>query len=101
MSKSSKPFRIQVAILVCDTPIEPVLRDYGDYFILFQELLKQGFNNLDLSEEDFNEIGVEFIEHQIVGASSFPSLDNIDAVVITGSSELILKGDSTVAKHLL
>jgi GMP synthase (glutamine-hydrolysing) len=79
--------RLHVAILVCDTPIKPVLTKYGDYFRLFQELLRRGFNDLDLSEEKFNEIRVEFSEHQMVGTDRFPSLENIDAVVITGSSK--------------
>ena len=92
----SKYIRIHVAILVCDTPIKPVLRKYGDYFAMFRDLLRQGFNDLDLSEKEFNEIKVEFSEHQMVETNRFPYLENIDAVVITGSSKLPCAKNNTV-----
>jgi hypothetical protein len=99
MYEPSKHIHIHVAILVCDTPIKPVLEEYGDYFVMFRELLKQGFDDLDLSEEKFNDIRVEFSEHQMVGTNRFPYPENIDAVVITGSSELLCKKGSAIAKH--
>ncbi|OQE95486.1 hypothetical protein PENNAL_c0002G07517 [Penicillium nalgiovense] len=76
--------RIHVAILVCDTPIQPVLRKYGDYYAMFQTLLRQGFKDLEISEES-KDIMIEFSEHQMVGNSRFPDLENVDAILLTGS----------------
>lgn len=79
--------RIHVAILVCDTPIQPVLQKYGDYFAIFQDILRQAFKDLEISEK-FKDITVEFSEHQMVHNNRFPDLENVDAVVLTGSSTL-------------
>ncbi|KAK4871171.1 hypothetical protein LT330_000408 [Penicillium expansum] len=76
--------RIHVAILVCDTPIQPVLRQYGDYFTIFQELLMQAFKDLEISK-DFGDITVEFSEHQMVDNNRFLDLEKVDAVLLTGS----------------
>ncbi|KAJ5163816.1 Aldehyde/histidinol dehydrogenase [Penicillium coprophilum] len=78
------PVRIHIAILVCDTPIQPIVRQYGDYFAMFQTLLGQGFKDLERSEE-LEDVKVEFSEHQMVGSSRFLDLENIDAILLTGS----------------
>jgi GMP synthase (glutamine-hydrolysing) len=79
--------RIHIAILVCDTPIQPVLRKYGDYFAIFQDLLRQAFKDLEISEE-FKDITVEFSEYYMVDNNQFLDLENVDAVLLTGSSTL-------------
>lgn len=83
----SPSIRIHVAILVCDTPIQPVLRKYGDYFTIFQALLRQAFKDLEISEQ-FKDITVEFSEHQMVHNNQFLDLEKVDAVLLTGSSTL-------------
>lgn len=87
VSSMSPSIRIHVAILVCDTPIQPVLRKYGDYFTIFQALLRQAFKDLEISEK-FKDITVEFSEHQMVDNNRFLDLDKVDAVLLTGSSTL-------------
>jgi GMP synthase (glutamine-hydrolysing) len=79
--------RIHVAILVCDTPIQPVLDKYGDYYAMFQALLRQGFKDLEISKSQ--KIMVEFSEHRMVDNSQFLDLENVDAVLLTGSSMLL------------
>ncbi|KAJ5582176.1 hypothetical protein N7535_000796 [Penicillium sp. DV-2018c] len=77
--------RLRTAILVCDTPIQPVLQKYGDYFTMFQDLLRQGFEDLDLSKEKKSgEVVVEFSEHKAID-SEFPDLAGVDALLLTGS----------------
>ena len=80
--------RIHAAVLVCDTPIQPVLDKYGDYYAMFQALLRQGFKDLEISGGP-KDIIVEFSEHQVVGNSRFPDLENVDAILMTGSSMLL------------
>ncbi|KAJ5130727.1 uncharacterized protein N7515_006766 [Penicillium bovifimosum] len=76
--------RLHIAILVCDTPIQPVLQNYGDYFTMFQDLLRQGFEDLDLTEKKSGRIVVEFSEHNAVDRE-FPDLTEVDALLLTGS----------------
>jgi hypothetical protein len=87
ISSMTPSIRIHVSILVCDTPIQPVLDKYGDYYAMFQALLRQGFKDLEISES--KDIMVEFSEHQMVDNSRFPDLENVDAVLLTGSSMLL------------
>lgn len=89
ISSMTSFIRIHVAILVCDTPIQPVLRKYGDYYTIFQALLRQAFKDLEISE-NFNDITVEFSEHQMVDNNRFLDLEKVDAVLLTGSSTLPL-----------
>ena len=85
---SMKPsIRIHIAILVCDTPIQPILRKYGDYFAIFQDLLRKALKDLEISEKS-KDIIVEFSEHQMVNNNRFLDLENVDAVLLTGSSTL-------------
>ncbi|OGE56143.1 hypothetical protein PENARI_c003G10804 [Penicillium arizonense] len=72
---------LRVAVLVCDTPIQPVLEQYGDYYAIFQALMKQGFKDLELSED----IDVEFSGYHVVNNPEFPELQDYDALLMTGS----------------
>ncbi|OQE11074.1 hypothetical protein PENVUL_c003G01697 [Penicillium vulpinum] len=76
--------RIHIAILVCDTPIQPVLKKYGDYFAIFQDILRQGFKDLERSEK-LKDITVEFSEYHMMGNNRFPDLQDVDAILLTGS----------------
>jgi hypothetical protein len=84
--KMTSDIHLHVAILVCDTPIQPVLQKYGDYFTMFQDLLHQGFE-LDLPREKSGEIVVECSEYKAVD-NEFPDLAKVDALLLTGSSML-------------
>lgn len=75
---------LRIAVLVCDTPVQPVLEKYGDYYAIFQGLLKQGFQDLELPEE----LDVQFSGYHVVENPQFPELHDYDAVLMTGSSEL-------------
>ncbi|KAJ5835232.1 Aldehyde/histidinol dehydrogenase [Penicillium robsamsonii] len=76
--------RIHIAILVCDTPIQPIVTKYGDYFAIFQDLLRQGFKDLQTSEK-CKDITVEFSEHHMVDDNRFLDAEKVDAVLLTGS----------------
>jgi GMP synthase (glutamine-hydrolysing) len=78
---------LRVAVLVCDTPIQPVLEQYGDYYAIFQALMKQGFKDLELSDE----VDVEFSGYHVVNNPQFPKLQDYDALLMTGSSEFSLQ----------
>ncbi|KAJ5351258.1 hypothetical protein N7452_000232 [Penicillium brevicompactum] len=81
----SNPIHMNIAILVCDTPLPPVVAKYGDYFAMFQGLLGQGFRDLDLSQEALKDVKLTFKEHQMVNMDPFPEIGSVDAMLITGS----------------
>jgi GMP synthase (glutamine-hydrolysing) len=81
------PNCLRIAVLVCDTPIQPVLDQYGDYYDIFQGLLKQGLNDLELPDE----IDVQFSGYHVVNNPQFPNLRDYEALIMTGSSEFPCK----------
>lgn len=89
MSSSSTPLR--VAILECDTPVPPVLEKVGTYGDIFTALLKNAAAAVqeDAKKEGKSEqIAVQTSTYDVVrDPDTYPKLDDIDAVLITGSSE--------------
>ena len=77
----SKTFRL--AILECDTPIDSVRELYGTYGNMFSNLLipqvTESFPSSDLA--------LEISEWDVVNAREYPSLEDIDGILITGSSK--------------
>ena len=76
---------IRIAVLECDTPIGKTKEKYGGYGNLFKELLENGAkkyaeaNSGKVPELDISKFDVVNTEH-------YPSLDDVDAVLLTGSS---------------
>lgn len=73
---------ISLAILECDTPIPTVKARYGSYGEIFRRQLTAGIETL-LSQGD--DIELETSTWDAV-ASNLPALDDIDALLISGSS---------------
>ncbi|TFK93407.1 class I glutamine amidotransferase-like protein [Polyporus arcularius HHB13444] len=73
-----RPFRI--AILLCDTPIPPVLAEQGDYGNIFRELFRKSLP----SHSDIEFIADAF---DVRNKQEYPeNADIYDAVLLTGSS---------------
>jgi Glutamine amidotransferase class-I len=78
----SPPLRI--AILECDTPLTGTRTKYGGYGGVFAALLSAGADALrspDLSSKH----GLDLTSWDVVEAQNYPSLEEIDAILITGS----------------
>jgi hypothetical protein len=72
---------LHIAVLECDTPIDPVRERYGPYYgNLFQTLLNTGFTTIGSA------VDLEVSHWDVVTSSVFPDLDKTDALVLTGSS---------------
>jgi hypothetical protein len=79
---------LRIAILECDTPLPKTKEIYGGYGGVFENLLKRGAQALDEPSLD-PEAGFRITKYQVVDIPShYPSLDDIDAILITGSSML-------------
>lgn len=75
---------LRIAILECDTPLDNTRAKYGSYGGVFTALLRAGADALSypgLSAES----GLELTTFDVVTAQKYPSLSDIDAILITGS----------------
>jgi len=79
----SSPLR--VAVLECDTPQPRCNERYGGYGGLFRELLLAG-TEAYTKETGHAKPSLDITKYDVVNEEHYPSLDNIDAILITGSS---------------
>jgi GMP synthase-like glutamine amidotransferase len=75
---------LRIAILECDTPLAGTRAKYGGYGGLFKALLTAGadaLNDPNLSSEH----GLSLTNWDVVKAQEYPPLEDIDAILISGS----------------
>ena len=83
---TSSPLR--VAVLECDTPIGRTKEKYGGYGNLFKELLHKGVD--EVREKDSVEVPeLDVRKYDVVNDELYPSLEDVDAVLLSGSRELL------------
>ena len=76
---------LRIAVLECDEPIGKTKEKYGGYGNLFKELLEHGTKRYpDVYKEKAPELSVS--KFDVVNTEHYPSLDDVDAILITGSS---------------
>ena len=86
MPPASSPLR--VAVLECDTPIGRTKEKYGGYGNLFKELLHKGVD--EVREKDGVEVPeLDVRKYDVVNDELYPSLEDVDAVLLSGSREFI------------
>ena len=76
---------IRLAVLETDTPLPPVKEKYGSYGEIFEILLASGaksMNRPDLVPGD----GLDVSKWEVVDKMEYPKLEEVDALLITGSS---------------
>jgi hypothetical protein len=78
---------LRIAILECDTPPAAIVEKYGRYDRIFTTLLETAATELGLSPKQ----DLELSAFDVVTAQQYPDLDNIDAVLISGSSKHYLR----------
>lgn len=75
---------LRIAILQCDTPPPDVVALYGAYDRIFTTLLEKAAAGLGLDPKT----DLELSAFEVVTAQEYPNLEDIDAVLISGSSKL-------------
>lgn len=84
------PSPLRVAVLETDTPLDKIKALYGGYGEIFERLLKAAADSLgqpDLISKDH----IEITKYHVVPDTPekqelrYPNIDDIDAVLITGS----------------
>jgi hypothetical protein len=74
---------LRIAILQCDTPPPDVVALYGAYDRIFTTLLEKAATGLGLNPKT----DLELSAFEVVTAQEYPNLEDIDAVLISGSSK--------------
>lgn len=79
---------LRIAVLECDTPLPNTDSRYHGYGGLFTTLLKSSAENLDRLDP---ETDLRISKWDIVDGTEYPKLEDIDAVLLTGSSRSSLR----------
>jgi hypothetical protein len=77
---------LRIAILQCDTPPPGVVALYGAYDRIFATLLEKAAEGLGLDPKK----DLELSAFEVVTKQEYPEIENVDAVLISGSSEYCL-----------
>ena len=76
---------LRIAILECDEPIGRTKEKYGGYGNLFIELLHSGADKV-AEKDGVERPELEITKFEVVKTEHYPSLEDVDAVLLTGSS---------------
>lgn len=77
---------LRIAVLECDTPLDSINRQYNGYGGVFRTLLTTSAKALNQPEKLNPETGLEITAWDIVNDVKYPKLEDVDAVLLTGSS---------------
>ena len=72
---------IRIAVLECDSLISWIAIKYGGYCGLYTALLEAGARDLQLAKDE-----LEITRWNVLDKREYPDLENIDAILISGSS---------------
>lgn len=74
---------LRIAVLECDTPIDPLRERYGTYGDFFERLLRTSLHELGKSETD-----LQITKWDVVNSTNYPDPEQFDALLLSGSSTL-------------
>ena len=80
------PSPIRIAVLECDTPVPKVDAKYHGYGGVFTSLLRKSAKALNEPEKLDPDSGLELSRFDVVNEAVYPKLEDVDAVLLTGSS---------------
>lgn len=88
------PSPLRIAVLECDTPVPNTNAKYGGYAGVFKSLLRKTARALNEPEKLDPETGLEISQFDVVNGDEYPKLEDVDAVLLTGSSMFFLSYSS-------
>lgn len=87
MGSINTPRQLRVAVLECDVPPGQAREKYGGYGNMFKELLEKGAETLAIDRGFPNEaVEIDVSTFDVVNHEIYPTLDRVDAILLTGSS---------------
>lgn len=89
------PVPLRIAILECDTPNPAVFAKHGLYSDIFTRLLHSAATTLT---PPLDPSSLSLSAYDVVTEQSYPSLDDIDAILITGSKHNSFEDDPWILK---
>ncbi|KAI9789826.1 MAG: hypothetical protein M1816_005743 [Peltula sp. TS41687] len=99
-SQTRHPLRI--AVLKCDSPIPSICAKYGDYGSIFTNLLQTAADSLEQGSApfppDFSSRDLDITAWEVAEAQSYPRLEDVDAVLITGSRHCAFDNDPWILR---
>ena len=78
---------LRIAVLECDTPVDKINAKYNGYWGVFSSLLRASAKALDQPGRLDPESGLDITRWDVVTAQEYPKLEDVDALLLTGSSE--------------
>ncbi|KAF1964013.1 class I glutamine amidotransferase-like protein [Bimuria novae-zelandiae CBS 107.79] len=87
---------LRIAILEADTPPDDIVARYGRYGKVFRTLLETAAD--ELGEAGFSRDSLELSAYDVVTEQKYPELENIDAVLISGSKHNSFDNDPWILK---
>lgn len=78
---------LRIAVLECDTPLPNTNARYNGYGGVFISLLRASAKALNQPDRLDPETGLEITKWDIVNGDKYPKLEDVDAVLLTGSSK--------------
>lgn len=84
---------IRLAILECDTPIPSVLERRGTYGDIFADILGTALKGLPA----YSAVEPLFTSWDVVDKQEYPDLDQVDGILLTGSSKFVSDKTPSVA----
>lgn len=76
---------LRIAVLECDEPQGRMKEKYGGYGRIFKELLNKGANKV-AEKDGVNRPELDVSKYDVVNQEIYPKLEDVDAVLLTGSS---------------
>lgn len=83
MSSSASPSHLRIAILEADT----IFPQYGGYYGLYTSLLQAAADSLGWPRDRVETSAWEVVNWKEGDTGGYPKLEEVDAVLISGSSE--------------
>ncbi|PVI02521.1 class I glutamine amidotransferase-like protein [Periconia macrospinosa] len=87
---------LRIAILECDTPPDDLVAKYGKYGKVFTTLLEKAADDLD--RPGFSKDDLKLSAYDVVTEQKYPDLDDVDAVLISGSKYNSFDNDPWILK---
>ncbi|KAL7916660.1 class I glutamine amidotransferase-like protein [Trichoderma velutinum] len=86
-----------VAILECDTPIEPVVKQFGLYGDIFERFLRSGLAKY-LKHTTSQDVDLRLIKSNMVDLGDLPAFDQVDCLFLTGSKHNSFEDDPWILR---
>ena len=89
---------LRIAVLECDEPVGKTKEKYGNYGNLFRELLEKGEKILAAADVGYR-VELDVSQFDVVNVEHYPKLEDVDAVLLTGSSTYLYHSTDNAASH--